>query len=501
MARDAPWRRRPRWSTVLLIALWTSMSVFASLERTKASPSSTPTSYTCFDDASWAVNTQDMSSRLPQQKQRYQEFMRKCALVTNSSDFCQYEENWRMQLNMYQPQSVYNYTRMGFAKQRAPEALMSLLREFWDQNRNQLVAEWSTNNKERPYKQKATTYHNHWDAPTSIVRLYNRSLVGGGKNLQRTVTDLARLELQKWTSMQLAATSTYGIRVYHNQSILTPHVDRLPLVISAIINVDQDLGPDQEPWPLEIYDHEGKAYNVTMEPGDMVFYESHSIIHGRPFPFSGNYFANVFVHFEPIGPLLPDNVDGTSLSRFVDSRVFDTTKKVIPPYLVPGSPWEPEWRQVNPDGWHVLRDPWIAIHRGDLPTLRYMVTLNPQLVHANADDEEEEGGWQPLFAACRRGELDIVQFLVEQGANVNAIADEDSSEALISPLVICNQYHGADSAVSVYLRSQGARLDPRLQHIGKDTERNNPSTGDSTRGKTQSTEDTTVSSTPYASEL
>jgi hypothetical protein len=55
-------------------------------------------------------------------------------------------------------------------------------------------------------------------------------------------------------------------------------VDRLPLVSSAIINVAQDV---DEPWPLEVIGHDGKAYNVTMEPGDLVLYESHSIIHGK----------------------------------------------------------------------------------------------------------------------------------------------------------------------------------------------------------------------------
>jgi hypothetical protein len=41
-------------------------------------------------------------------------------------------------------------------------------------------------------------------------------------------------------------------------------------VSSCIINVDQDV---DEPWPLEVYDHNGKAHNVTMVPGDMVLYE------------------------------------------------------------------------------------------------------------------------------------------------------------------------------------------------------------------------------------
>jgi hypothetical protein len=70
----------------------------------------------------------------------------------------------------------------------------------------------------------------------------------------------------------------YGIRVYTSGSILAPHVDRDPLVSSAIINVDQRV---VEPWPLEAYDHEGRAHNLTLLPGEMILYESHSVLHGE----------------------------------------------------------------------------------------------------------------------------------------------------------------------------------------------------------------------------
>ncbi len=54
------------------------------------------------------------------------------------------------------------------------------------------------------------------------------------------------------------------------------------------------------PWVLEVKGHDGKATNITMEVGDMVLYESHSVIHGRPFPLKGDWlYANIFVHFEP----------------------------------------------------------------------------------------------------------------------------------------------------------------------------------------------------------
>lgn len=35
--------------------------------------------------------------------------------------------------------------------------------------------------------------------------------------------------------------------------------------------------------PLEVIGHDGKSHNVTMVPGDLVLYESHSVIHGKLF--------------------------------------------------------------------------------------------------------------------------------------------------------------------------------------------------------------------------
>lgn len=60
-------------------------------------------------------------------------------------------------------------------------------------------------------------------------------------------------------------------------------VDRLPLVSSCIIQVSQDV---DEPWPIEVYSHDGKAYNVTMEPRDMVLYESHTVVNTHNIRFS-----------------------------------------------------------------------------------------------------------------------------------------------------------------------------------------------------------------------
>lgn len=95
----------------------------------------------------------------------------------------------------------------------------------------------------------------------------NSALRGGGYTLKQKIWDAARDTIEEWTGEELTECSLYGIRVYKENAILATHVDRLPLVSSAIINVASDV---DEPWPLEVYGHDGKAYNVTMEPGDMV---------------------------------------------------------------------------------------------------------------------------------------------------------------------------------------------------------------------------------------
>lgn len=73
-------------------------------------------------------------------------------------------------------------------------------------------------------------------------------------------------------------------------NVIKIDVDRLPLVASAIINVDQDVN---SPWPVEVYSHAGEAYNVTMAPGDMVLYESSTVLHGRPTPLDGRHYVNI----------------------------------------------------------------------------------------------------------------------------------------------------------------------------------------------------------------
>lgn len=65
----------------------------------------------------------------------------------------------------------------------------------------------------------------------------------------------------------------------------------------------------------------------------------------------GRHYANIFVHFEPIGALRRENPDDELV---LDPEADMFREKGLPPYVVPGSIWEPEWHETHPDGWELV---------------------------------------------------------------------------------------------------------------------------------------------------
>lgn len=278
-----------------------------------------------------------------------------------------------------------------------------------------------------------------------MVSVENSKLRGGGFGLKSKIWESVRELIEGWTGMELKPTSMYGIRIYTEGAVLSPHVDRLPLVSSCIINVAQDV---DEPWPLEVIDREGKAVNVTMEPGDMVLYESGSLLHARPFPLKGRYFANIFIHFEPTGCPLGDDTNA----------YLDTLDSFLPPYLVPGSPWAKEWSIRNPGGWKKpapsapklhsnVREPHVAAALGDTVLLQDIARKNEGALH-----RPDENGWHAIHESARSGHKEATELLILHGADKNVRTGKYGA----SPLNIAREYHSEDAAIVRYLKSIGA---------------------------------------------
>ena len=304
---------------------------------------------------------------------------------------------------------------------------------------------------------------NNWLSPSAMVSVEDTSLRGGGHALKQKIWNAAKEIVSEWTGQDLTQCSLYGIRVYYKGSVLATHVDRLPLVSSAIINVAQDV---DEPWPLEVIGHNGVAENVTMEPGDMVLYESHSVLHGRPFPLKGRFMANLFVHFEPTGHSLRHNMKEEELGhgdvnkKYKDALArgqggHETDNSGIPSYIVPGSPEDSHWRQQHPGGQRSQRKSFStgstsahsAAQIGDIKNLEEEIKRKKDVVNA-----KDENGWTPLHEGARGGHLEVVKLLVENGADVDVKTYGTGATALWW----AKRSLGEDDPVVEFLESIGA---------------------------------------------
>jgi prolyl 4-hydroxylase len=417
-------------------------------------------------DVSWPMHHREINpnpSMFGDRQADYDTFMKDCDnfYPDRRPSPCLATEEDRVRMNLNQPKSMQNYTEMGFKKIKCPPGVFKLIKQFWDQNRNNRHTEvWFTGN----------TYTNHWESASYMVSVEDANLRGGGDRLKDALWDAAKSTMEEWTGEELTPCSLYGIRIYENGAILAPHVDRLPLVSSGIINVDQDV---DEPWPLEVIGHDGKAHNVTMEPGDMVLYESHTIIHGRPFPLKGRFYANVFIHFEPVGHSLRHDAK-EALGSAEEDHVHEKYRKAVqnkhgghensqlPPYITPGTPAADTWTANHPSDTMDAKEeaqeelsetPRSSAHlaaiRGDLRKLQHIAEMKPEDLIAL-----DSNGWQPIHEAARSGHLEVVKFLVDNGADINAGIEGNGA----SPLWIAINTLGEDHPAVRSLEDLGALL-------------------------------------------
>lgn len=408
----------------------------------------------------------------------YNEFINGCReYYAPDGHLCDITEEERIQMNINQPVGMVNYTELGFAKVHAPDELNKLLTRFWKRNfrspQNIPNETWSRGN----------TYTNHWSSPSKMLQM--EVLPDGGEELRTKVWDISRDILESWTGVELSPSSLYGVRVYTDGAVLAPHVDRMPLVISAIVNVAQDV---DEEWPLEVIGHDGTAHNLTLEPGQMILYESHSIIHGRPFPLQGRYYANVFIHFEPLGHSIKNEqtakVDLSTLYQqawekqnsecskddYNDCKLqidFNMEKVKTPAYILPGSEEEKRWLQAHShaklantkERTRKVVDNLganFAAAAGDLTLLKRIVKGDPKSLY-----RVDNNGWSPLTEAARGGHQEVMEWLLQEGANINQRTHKGKGG---SPLWWAKKFLGSKHKIVEYMEERGAVEIPPSGH-------------------------------------
>jgi hypothetical protein len=99
------------------------------------------------------------------------------------SIMCGSTESDRIQMALQQPQTMQNYTEIGFAKIKAPKKLFDTILQFWEKNKdNGEEEEWGMGN----------TYTNNWESKSLMVSVEDGNLRGGGGVLQSLIWEHAK---------------------------------------------------------------------------------------------------------------------------------------------------------------------------------------------------------------------------------------------------------------------------------------------------------------------
>jgi len=206
-------------------------------------------------------------------------------------------------------------------------------------------------------------------------------------------------------------------------------------------------------------------------------YESHSVLHGRPFPLKGRFYANLFIHFEPTGHSLrhEEKMNASAeaslkagmdvhaeYKKSVDRRAggHEADHNGLPSYILEGTPEAQRWHQRHPDNNRSAKAKSFqtgstaahkAAQEGDIESLEEVLAALEDIVN-----KKDANGWTPLHEGARGGHLEVVELLVEKGAGLN-----DRTENGETPLYWAEQHkHGA---VASFLETLGAiSLGPEL---------------------------------------
>lgn len=194
------------------------------------------------------------------------------------------DERWENWMQYVQGRMLPRFTHQGFDVIKTPAHVQKKLKDAVMEG----VKNWENLREEQQVED-------------SIYGSKNPKFVDLGPLAQEVIKELRPLHEQWVDGMKLKATSAYGVRLYRNGSSMVMHNDKPHThVISSIVHIAHEYDNDDEPWTIDIEDHNGKLHSVALAEGEMLFYESAKCLHGRMTQLKGKYYGSIFLHYQPI---------------------------------------------------------------------------------------------------------------------------------------------------------------------------------------------------------
>ncbi len=164
------------------------------------------------------------------------------------------DERWENWMQFTQARMVPTFTERGFDVVNVPKFVMDKLNAVVNEGLKDFDAIPEEFDVEAIYGDKRPKFLN----------------IGG--LAWEVLEDLKEYHEQWAGGMKLIPTSSYGVRLYQNGSSLVMHNDKIAThVISSILHIVHKYDNDDEPWMIEIEDHDGNLHAHALGEGQMLF--------------------------------------------------------------------------------------------------------------------------------------------------------------------------------------------------------------------------------------
>ena len=214
----------------------------------------------------------------------------------------------RYLFNTQVPPIVPKFTDLGFDHREMPQEICSYLTQFYEENKHRARQE------SFPIDNPLINAH---EVPMHMIH------IPGDK--KRWIASIIQPALEEWTGQKLKFSILYGLREYSKGAVLMGHCDELEThVISTILHLKHD--PIDVPWPIEVYGFDKERHYLEDAPCTMTFYESSTLIHGRPSTYNGTSWVNAFLHFRPIGWNYKFTRDNFVITPTLKMPIYDPNK-------------------------------------------------------------------------------------------------------------------------------------------------------------------------------
>lgn len=199
--------------------------------------------------------------------------------------------------NIYLVEAFPAFTATGFKAMETPKPVQDWFIDVW--NRRQKLRRLEA------WHGDATQVSFH-ETPTTFIDMLTERY-----EKEKITNNYMKPIVEEWSGVApLELTSFYGIREYHEGSILAPHIDRIETHVLSVTFSIAKLDPQTmkiiedtsklAPWPLEVTTYNGEIVRYDHLAGTMVLYESSKLIHGRPAPNPpGSVHVSAFLHYKP----------------------------------------------------------------------------------------------------------------------------------------------------------------------------------------------------------